>query len=171
MSCMHFFMSIAVTDFSFVSSVVGVPFATIVNALTVTRCESADRYVVWLFYLMHTYPGGVSEGYSHSCSQCLQTNNACGWCIYNNVCSGTPAPCTNETNWYQVSLLWLHDPTSPAFPNKEWNVFEMYVTYNMNTLFYMSCIPKKDWDIHYVLRLHVTAEHSTSVFLHTAEWE
>jgi len=37
------FMSIAVTDFSFVSSVVGVSFATNMNALTVTRCEAADR--------------------------------------------------------------------------------------------------------------------------------
>jgi len=45
----------------------------------------------------------MSEGYSHSCSQCLQTNNACGWCIYNKVCSGTPARCTNETNWYQLN--------------------------------------------------------------------
>ena len=70
---------------------------------------------VTLFYLLHTYPGDTSEGYSHSCSRCLQTNNACGWCIYNKVCSGTPAPCTNETNWYQVSLLWIPDFTCPAF--------------------------------------------------------
>ena len=34
------------TDFSFVSSKVGIPFATNVGALTVTRCESATRYVV-----------------------------------------------------------------------------------------------------------------------------
>ena len=46
LSCAYFFDSIfAVTDFSFVSSVVGIPFATNPNALTVTRCESASRYV------------------------------------------------------------------------------------------------------------------------------
>jgi len=44
-----FFIPTAVTDFSFVSSNVGIPFATNVNALTVTRCESADRYVEQLF--------------------------------------------------------------------------------------------------------------------------
>ena len=43
---------------------------------------------------------------THSCSQCLQTDNACGWCIYNKVCSGTPAPCTDEANWFQVSNTW-----------------------------------------------------------------
>ena len=99
-------MSTAVTDFSFVSSAVGVPFATSISALTVTRCGSATRYVLQFLFGAH-HPASVSEGYSHSCSQCLQTDNACGWCIYNKVCSGTPAPCTNETNWYQVSLLYV----------------------------------------------------------------
>ena len=47
----------------------------------------------------------VTESYSPSCTQCLQTNSACGWCIYNNVCSGTPVRCSDETNWYQVSQL------------------------------------------------------------------
>ena len=37
---------VTVTDFSFVSSKLGIPFATNVGALTVTRCESATRYVV-----------------------------------------------------------------------------------------------------------------------------
>ena len=36
--------SFTVMDFSFVSSEVGIPFATNVGALTVTRCESATRY-------------------------------------------------------------------------------------------------------------------------------
>ena len=105
LSCAYFFDSIfAVTDFSFVSSVVGIPFATNPNALTVTRCELASRYV---WKIAHPF-WWCELSYSHSCSQCLQTNNACGWCIYNKVCSGTPAPCSNETNWYQVSLLSLH---------------------------------------------------------------
>ena len=43
---------------------------------------------------------------NQSCSQCLQTDNACGWCIYNKVCSGTPAPCASGTNWFQVSHTW-----------------------------------------------------------------
>ena len=38
------FYALAVTDFSFVSSEVGIPFATNVGALTVTRCETAVRY-------------------------------------------------------------------------------------------------------------------------------
>ena len=38
------YILLAVTDFSFVSSEAGVPFATNVGALTVTRCESAVRY-------------------------------------------------------------------------------------------------------------------------------
>ena len=41
------YMFLAVTDFSFVSSEVGVPFATNDGALTVTRCESATRYAGW----------------------------------------------------------------------------------------------------------------------------
>ena len=59
-------------------------------------------YVLQLL-MMHA---SVSEVWvyvsTHSCSQCLQTDNACGWCIYNKVCSGTPAPCTSGTNWFQV---------------------------------------------------------------------
>ena len=39
---------------------------------------------------------------THSCSQCLQTDNACGWCIYNKECSAISGRCTNETNWFQV---------------------------------------------------------------------
>ena len=39
------YMFLAVTDFSFLSSEVGVPFATNEGALTVTRCESAARYL------------------------------------------------------------------------------------------------------------------------------
>ena len=39
----------------------------------------------------------------YSCSQCLQTNNTCGWCIYNKICSGTATPCVNGTeNYLQV---------------------------------------------------------------------
>ena len=42
----------------------------------------------------------------YSCSQCLQTNNACGWCIYNKVCSGTADPCLSvngtDTAYLQV---------------------------------------------------------------------
>ena len=43
--CMYVIPFFAVTDFSFVSSAVGVPFATSINALTVTSCGSATRYV------------------------------------------------------------------------------------------------------------------------------
>ena len=56
------------------------------------------------FLMCMKYPHVLTR----SCSQCLQTDNACGWCIYNKVCSGTPAPCTNETNWFQVSCLCIH---------------------------------------------------------------
>ena len=49
---------------------------------------------------------------TYSCSQCLQTDNACGWCIYNKVCSGTPALCTSETNWFQVSNIRVRNYVS-----------------------------------------------------------
>ena len=110
-------------DFSFVSSNTGVPFATNMGALTVTRCESAARYIImcssysindtclWEWnthvHVVYICIVWVHVPTHYSCSQCLQTDNACGWCIYNKVCSGTPAPCTNETSWLQVSL-W-HD--------------------------------------------------------------
>ena len=41
-----------VTDFSFVSSEAGIPFAANDGALTVTRCESATRYVCTLATLL-----------------------------------------------------------------------------------------------------------------------
>jgi len=141
MSCMHFFWSVAVTDFSFVSSVVGVPFATNVNALTVTRCESADRYVslfsacLFWWYEWRLLPQ----------LQPVSSDHQRLWVVH----------LQQSVQWYSSSLLqwnklvsgWSSLTTWPAFPNKEWNVhyvFEMHVTYNMNTLFYMSCIPKKD---------------------------
>ena len=44
----------------------------------------------------------------YSCSECLQTDNACGWCVYDKVCSGTSAPCVNGTdNFLQVCDLLL----------------------------------------------------------------
>ena len=98
-------MFLAVTNFSFVSSKLGIPFATNVGALTVTKCASAARYVK-VALMLHVCVNG--KYFSHSCSQCLQTDNACGWCIYNKVCSGTSAPCTSETNWLQVSGLRIH---------------------------------------------------------------
>ena len=42
----------SVTDFSFVSSDFGIPFATNVGALAVTRCESAARYICALATLL-----------------------------------------------------------------------------------------------------------------------
>ena len=39
----------------------------------------------------------------HSCSECLQTENICGWCIYNKLCNGTPTLCQNETGFLQVT--------------------------------------------------------------------
>ena len=45
-------MFLAVADFSFVSSEVGIPFATNDGALTVTRCASASRYVGQLATLL-----------------------------------------------------------------------------------------------------------------------
>ena len=109
-----YWILLAVTDFSFVSSEVGIPFATNEGALTVTRCASAARYIYAFFLVtlsklclcewnIHIHVVWVHVP-THSCSQCLQTDNVCGWCIYNKVCSGIPAPCTNETNWFQVSL-------------------------------------------------------------------
>ena len=35
-----------------------------------------------------------------SCSQCLQTNNACGWCVYNKVCSATADSCLDGTDGF-----------------------------------------------------------------------
>ena len=43
---LDFFYALVVTNFSFVSSELNIPFATNVGALTVTRCETATRYVV-----------------------------------------------------------------------------------------------------------------------------
>ena len=63
------FYALAVMDFSFVSSDVGIPFATNVGALTVTRCESAAKYVCALatlmmcavrFLLMCSYPSSYT---------------------------------------------------------------------------------------------------------------
>ncbi len=41
----------------------------------------------------------------HSCTECVSTDDACGWCNYNKLCSGTADGCTdsNETYWLRVS--------------------------------------------------------------------
>ena len=46
----------------------------------------------------------MKDLYVFSCSRCLQTDDACGWCVYSKVCSGTPASsCINGTdNYLQV---------------------------------------------------------------------
>ncbi|CAI8038569.1 Plexin-A4 [Geodia barretti] len=59
-----------VTHFSFVSVEVGVPFATSQNALTIYNCSAAK-----------------------SCVECLDTEGACGWCLYGGICSRISEPC------------------------------------------------------------------------------
>ena len=40
-----------------------------------------------------------------SCRECVDTDNACGWCNYKKLCRGTADDCTNsnETYWLRVS--------------------------------------------------------------------
>ena len=62
----------AVMDFSFVnseSSEAGIPFATIVGALTVTRCESAARYVCAVATLLMMHGMKDSSNAAYSCKQ------------------------------------------------------------------------------------------------------
>ena len=79
------------TDFSFVSVEVGIPFATSEGALTIYDCNDASRYVLirwvmvfhclWAFCLFF------------SCGECVLTGNVCGWCLYGGLCSGTTDLC------------------------------------------------------------------------------
>ncbi len=43
----------------------------------------------------------------HSCTECVGTDDACGWCIYNKLCRGTADDCTDssETYWLRVSEM------------------------------------------------------------------
>ena len=86
---------------SFISSLIQIPFSTSISALTVYQCGATTRYqisrrtCILILFFKHAC----------SCSECLQTDNACGWCIYNKVCSGTPDPCISGTdNYLQVCI-------------------------------------------------------------------
>ncbi len=38
------------------------------------------------------------------CTECMQTNNACGWCTMNKLCRGTNNDCMNSSNFLQVTI-------------------------------------------------------------------
>ncbi len=37
---------------------------------------------------------------ANRCSDCLDTDNVCGWCVVNKECSGTAQGGTNISNFY-----------------------------------------------------------------------
>ena len=79
----------AATNFSFASVEVGIPFATSENALTIFNCSAAKRYV-YLYHFIH-HPDLVLLFLS--CVDCLDTEGACGWCLYGGTCSGVSEVC------------------------------------------------------------------------------
>ena len=60
------------TSFSFVSTHIGIPFATSIGALALINCSAAVRYV------KNGYTGVFSSCFVSSCVECLGTEGACG---------------------------------------------------------------------------------------------
>lgn len=52
-----------------------------------------------------------------SCSDCLQTNNVCGWCVYSKVCSGMAAVCVEDEHFLQVMLDTQHESNVATYSN------------------------------------------------------
>ena len=96
----------AVTDFSFISVELGMPFATSSNALTIYNCSAAIRYDVVYVY---TVSRPLLCVFCHSCLHCLGTEGACGWCVYGGVCSGRPDPCPVPEAGVLNSYLTVHN--------------------------------------------------------------
>ena len=80
------------SDFSFVSVEVGIPFATSKGALTIYDCNDASRYVL-IRRLMVDWLSNIVCLSVNSCRECVSTENVCGWCVYGGLCSGTPDLC------------------------------------------------------------------------------
>ena len=79
------------TSFSFVSTEIGIPFATSIDALIIINCSAAVRYV------KNGYTGVFTSCFVSSCVECLDTDGACGWCLYGGFCSGISDPCPIPT--------------------------------------------------------------------------
>ena len=88
-------------SFSFVSTEIGIPFATSIGALTLINCSAAVRYV------KNGYTGVFTSSIFSSCVECLGTEGACGWCLYGGFCSGTSNPCPIPTG-VNNSYLMVH---------------------------------------------------------------
>ena len=89
-------------------------------SLFISAVKHLGKYIIGNA-IIGMYNNNISNSYS--CSQCLQTNNACGWCIYSKVCSGTATPCNSGTDtfvqvtmcsynmlsyyWYNIMMIFL----------------------------------------------------------------
>ena len=89
------------TSFSFVSTEIGIPFATSIGALTIFNCSATVRYV------KNGYTGVFTSCFVSSCVECLVTERACGWCLYGGFCSGISDPCPIPTG-VNNSYLMVH---------------------------------------------------------------
>ncbi len=98
--------------FSFISSLIGVPFDRMNNSLTIFRCAATDRYNVTCHNVdvyMHGTDMLLANNYIKChvvcrCSDCLDTDDVCGWCVVNKECSGTAQDCTSTSNFLIVRL-------------------------------------------------------------------
>ena len=85
--------------FSFLSSLLNVPFDTANNALTIYRCGSATQYVTTYYHTSSKYIYILL----YRCSDCLPAGSACGWCIISSICSGLSSDCLAVNNFMQVN--------------------------------------------------------------------
>ena len=74
------------------SSEVGIPFATSDNALAIYNCTAALRYEPLLLVIYFDLANIIS------CVECVDTENACGWCLYSGICSGVSDDCAKPAS-------------------------------------------------------------------------
>ena len=112
---MHYCYFPSVTDFHILSSAVvnTTGFINLIGALTINNCSAANRYT-YTCLLIYTVEITTFLSFTYSCTECLQSNNACGWCSYSKQCTQTQDACLirndiNEARWLQVSVCILQD--------------------------------------------------------------